>query len=148
MADFFTSGQKASLEGVFTNIHDTFARDIVIYKKKKSIYVATNQTYNALYSRIKNPTKTTEVVTSSTVKARIQYMDKQYIAEEYAFRAQTNLPISEGQLRIKLDPAGYAAFTFANRIEIDGFVWKIKTDASAVGLFTPHFYMLYLERGD
>ncbi len=50
MADFFTSGQKASLEGVFVNVHDTFARNITIYKKKKAIFVATNQTYNALYS--------------------------------------------------------------------------------------------------
>jgi len=148
MADLFTSGQKAQLEAVFTDIHDTFSREISIYKKKKSIFVATNQTYNALYSRIKDPVKTTEVVTSLNVQARIMYMDRQYIAEEYAFRAQTNLPISEGQLRIKLDPAGYEAFKFANRIEIDGFVWKIKTDASAIGLFSPHFYMLYLERAD
>jgi hypothetical protein len=148
MADFFSSEQKAQLEAVFTNIHDTFARDISIYKKKKSIYVATNQTYNALYARIKDQAKTIEEVTTTTVKARIQYMDRQYIAEEYALRAQTNLPISEGQLRIKLDPAGYEAFTFANRIEIDGFVWKIKTDEAAIGLFSPHFYMLYLERAE
>jgi hypothetical protein len=148
MADFFTPGQKAQLEAVFTDIHDTFSRSITIYKKKKEIFVATNQTYNALYSRVKDQTKTVEKVTSLEVNARIMYMDKQYIAEEYALRAQTNLPISEGELRIKLDPAGYEAFKFANRIEIDGFVWRIKTDASAIGLFSPHFYMIYLERAD
>jgi hypothetical protein len=148
MADFFTSGQKASLEGVFVNVHDTFARNITIYKKKKAIFVATNQTYNALYSKIKDAVTTTEQVTKTVVSARVQYMSKQYIEEEYAFRAQTNLPISEGQLRLKLDETGYAAFKFANRIEIDGSVWKIKTDASRVGLFTPQFYMLFLERAD
>jgi len=146
MADFFTSGQKQQLEDVFKDVHDTFSRPITIYKKKKEIFVATNQTYNALYKRIKDSTTTKEVVTSTTVQARIQYLNKQYIEEEYAFRAQTALPISEGQLRIKLDETGYNTFKFAKRIEIDGLVWAIKTDASRIGLFTPHFYMLFLER--
>ena len=146
MADFFTSGQKQQLEDVFVNIHDTFGRPITIYKQKKTIFVATNQTYNALYKRIKDSTTTKDVVTATTVQARVQYLNKQYIEEEYAFRAQTNLPISEGQLRIKLDEAGYALFKFAKTIEIDGNVWAIKTDASRIGLFTPHFYMLFLER--
>ena len=108
MADFFTSGQKASLESVFVNVHDTFARNITIYKKKKAIFVATNQTYNALYAKIQDAVTTTEQVTKTVVSARVQYMSKQYIEEEYAFRAQTNLPISEGQLRIKLNETGYA----------------------------------------
>ena len=136
------------MENVFVNVHDTFARNITIYKKKKAIFVSTNQTYNALYAQIQNAVTTTEQVTKTVASARVQYMSKQYIEEEYAFRAQTNLPISEGQLRIKLDETGYTAFKFADRIEIDGSVWKIKTDASRVGLFTPQFYTLFLERAD
>ena len=145
MASLIGSGQKTQLENVFVDVHDTFSRTITIYTVKKEIFVATNQTYNALYSRIKDATTEKKTVTSTTVKARVQYMTKQYIEEEYALRAQTNLPISEGQLRIKLDEAGYTSFKFANRIEIDGIVWKIKTDASRIGLFSPKFYMLFLE---
>ncbi len=146
MASLISSGQKNQLENVFVDVHDTFSRTITIYTVKKKIFVATNQTYNALYSRIKDSTTEKKEVTSTTVQARVQYMTKQYIEEEYALRAQTNLPISEGQLRIKLDEAGYTSFKFANRIEIDGVVWKIKTDASRIGLFSPKFYMLFLER--
>ena len=146
MASLISSGQKNQLENVFVDVHDTFSRTITIYTVKKKIFVATNQTYNALYSRIKDSTTEKKEITSTTVQARVQYMTKQYIEEEYALRAQTNLPISEGQLRIKLDEAGYTSFKFANRIEIDGVVWKIKTDASRIGLFSPKFYMLFLER--
>ena len=146
MASLISSGQKNQLENVFVDVHDTFSRTITIYTVKKKIFVATNQTYNALYSRIKDSTTEKKEVTSTTVQARVQYMTKQYIEEEYALRAQTNLPISEGQLRIKLDEAGYTSFKFANRIKIDGVVWKIKTDASRIGLFSPKFYMLFLER--
>jgi hypothetical protein len=148
MATLISSGQKTQLENVFVNVHDTFSRQITIYTVKKEIFVATNQTYNALYSRIKDATGSTKTVTSATVNARVQYITKQYIEEEYALRAQTNLPISEGQLRLKLDEAGYTAFKFANRIEVDGTVWKIVTDASRIGLFSPKFYLLFLERAN
>lgn len=148
MGSLISSGQKNQLENVFTHVHDTFSRTITIYTVKKKIFVATNETYNALYSRIKDATTEKKEVTSNTVQARVQYMTKQYIEEEYGFRAQTNLPISEGQLRIKLDETGYTSFKFANRIEIDGIVWKIKTDASRIGLFSPKFYMLFLERSN
>ena len=56
------------------------------------------------------------------------------------------LPISEGSFRIKLDEAGYTSFKFANRIEIDGYLEDLKLDASRIGLFSPKFYMLFLER--
>ena len=36
----------------------------------------------------------------------------------------------------------------ANRIEVDGTVWKITTDASRIGLFSPKFYLLFLERAN
>lgn len=146
MADFFSGAQKQQLENVFVNMHDTFARDITIYKKKKDIFVATNQTYNALYARIKDETSAKKTVTSTTIKARVQYLSKQFLSEEAGFRAQTNLPISEGQLRIKLNEEGYTSFKFANRIEIDGVVWKMNTDASRVGLFSAEYYVIYLER--
>lgn len=148
MASLISSGQKNQLEDVFTHVHDTFSRAITIYTVKKKIFVATNQTYNALYSRIKDSTTEKKEVTSATVQARVQYITKQYVEEEYGLRAQTNLPISAGQLRIKLDETGYTSFKFANRIEIDGTVWSIKTDASRIGLFTPQFYTLFLERSN
>ena len=112
MADLFSGAQKNQLEKVFEDMHDTFARDITIYKVKKDIFVATNQTYNALYSRIKDATSSKKTVSSTTVSARVQYLSKQYVSEEAGFKAPTNLPISEGQLRIKLNESGYTSFKF------------------------------------
>ena len=53
-----------------------------------------------------------------------------------------------GELRLKLDEVAYKAFKFATKIEIDGIVWRIVTDASRAGLFGPQYYVLYLERDE
>ena len=53
-----------------------------------------------------------------------------------------------GELRLKLDATAYADLKFATKIEIDGVIWRIVTDASRAGLFTPQYYVLYLERDE
>ena len=77
MPSLLTDAQKTAIANVFDDMHDTFARDITVYQKKNKIFVATNDTYNALYKRIKDAKTTRTEVTSTTVKARILYVDKQ-----------------------------------------------------------------------
>ena len=62
--------------------------------------------------------------------------------------AQVNVQWGIGELRLKLTQQAYSDFIFATKIEIDGVVWRIVTDASRAGLFTPQYYVLYLERDE
>ena len=155
MADLISGGDKADMEAAIVDIHDTFARPIIIYKNKTEIFVATNpvfeSSYNALYQKLKNPQKNADsktTVTKTTVTARVQYRAVQDESDAGGTGAQLNVQWGSGELRLKLDEEGYTAFKFATKIEIDGIVWRIVTDASRAGLFTPQYYVLYLERDE
>jgi len=132
---------------VFDDIHDTFARDITVFQRENEIFVATNGTYNALYARIKNAPTTRAKVTKTTVKARILYAQQQR-EMDLPGQAQVNVQMSEGSVRVKIDEAGYKLFTQASKIEMDGEVFRIVSDAAKAGPFKVKFYILYLRRAD
>jgi hypothetical protein len=152
MADLIDAGDKADMERAIEDLHDTFARPITIYKKDKEIFVATNPvfntSYNALYQKLKNAKKTSHTVSKLTVQARVQYRQEQDVEADSSLGAQTNVQFKIGQLRVKLNEEGYTSFKFATKIEIDGIAWRIVTDASRAGLFTPQYYVLYFERDE
>ena len=148
MASYLTDAQKASYQEVFKNMHDTFARDISIYKTKTSVFVATNSTYNALYGRLKNKSRTVKEVEEYTTKARIKYVGNQPEELIGELGAQVNVRFPEGTVRLKLDQTGYDMIKTASRIEIDGELFKIVSDPSKAGPFGVLFYVLYLQRND
>ena len=152
MADLVSASDKSDMERAIVDVHDTFARDITIYKNKKEVFVATNpvfkSTYNALYNKLKNSPTTRNTVSKYTVKARIQYRPIQDKEDEGGIGAQVNVQWGVGELRLKLTETAYSDFRFATKIEIDGVIWRIVTDASRAGLFSPQYYVLYLERDE
>ncbi|MBN86861.1 MAG: hypothetical protein CL885_04990 [Dehalococcoidia bacterium] len=148
MASLIPDSDKESIGSVFDDIHDTFARNIVVFKRENDIFVATNSTYNALYSRIKNSPTVRTKVTQRTVKARILYHQDQREMDLPGTRAQLNVQLGEGVVRVKIDEAGYKLFSEAAKIEIDGEVFRIVSDASKVGPFVVKFYTMFLRRAD
>ena len=114
-------------------------------KQENAIFVSTNSTYNALYGRLNNQQTTRSKVTQTTVQARILYRQDQKEIDLPGTRAQVNVPLGEGVVRVKIDPAGYELFKKATNIEIDGQALRIVTDAGRIGPFTVHFYTLYLK---
>ena len=152
MADLVTSSDKSDMESAIEDIHDTFARNITIFKNKKEVLISTNpvfkSTYNALYNKLKHAPTTRKHVSQYTVKARIQYRPLQDEEDEGGIGAQVNVQFGIGELRLKLNAKAYTDLKFATKIEIDGILWRIVTDASRAGLFTPQYYVLYLERDE
>ena len=147
MADLISNSDKTAYEGVFDDIHDTFGRTIYIFKTQKKTFVATNNTYNALYSRIKDGESPDKEVEKVSVTARISYVNKQ----EYELGstvAQLGLPISGGLVRIKIDVTGYSLLKSSTDIGIDGELFDVASDDSKAGLFTPKYHVIYLKRKD
>jgi len=147
MGSFLSDSEKDAIGNVFDDMHDTFARDITVFQRENEIFVATNGTYNALYSRIKNAPTTRAKVTETKVKARILYAQNQ---KEISLpgNSQLNVEMSEGSVRVKIDEAGYKLFVKASKIEIDGEVFRIVSDPAKAGPFKVKFYVLYLRRAD
>lgn len=148
MGSLISDSDKTSIGNVFNDMHDTFARDVIVFQRKNDIFVATNSTYNALYKRITNEQTTRTAVTKTTVKARVLYRQDQKEIDLPGTRAQVNVPLGEGVVRVKIDQAGYELFKKATNIEIDGEALRIVTDAGRIGPFSVHFYTLYLRPAD
>ena len=148
MTDYLTAAQRAEYQDVFKNMHETFAREITIYKTKTEVFIATNSTYNALYSRLKNSSRKIKEVKTYTTTARIKYIGTQPEELVNEFGAQVNVRFPEGTVRLKLDKTGYDLIKTSGRIEIDGELFKIVSDPSKVGPFGVLFYTLYLQRND
>tara|TARA_R100000008_G_scaffold86208_1_gene78380 strand:+ start:311 stop:757 length:447 start_codon:yes stop_codon:yes gene_type:complete len=148
MGSLISGGDKIAIGNVFDDMQDTFARAVTVFQKQNEIFVATNSTYNALYNRLKNSTTTRTKVTQTTVMARIKYEQNQREIDLPGSRAQVNVPLGEGVVRVKIDQEGYDLFRKASNIEIDGEAFRIVSDASKVGPFVVKFYTLYLRRAD
>ncbi len=148
MGSLIPDSEKENISNVFNDIHDTFCRDIKVYQRDNEVFVATNATYNALYARIKNAPTTRVKVKEHTIKARILYTQNQKEMDLPGTKAQLNVQLGEGIVRVKIDEAGYNIFIKANKIEIDGAIFRIVSDPSKVGPFSVNFYTLYLRKSD
>jgi hypothetical protein len=73
MAGFLSENQKTNIKSIIDQIHDTFAREITVFKIGQRTVISSSPTYNALYKQQSSNTVTTEV--SQTFYARIKYVD-------------------------------------------------------------------------
>lgn len=146
MADLIPGSDKIAFDAIFDDIHDTFAREITIFKKEKKVFVATNPTYNALYSRLKNAKGSEKTVEAITVKARIAYAGNFEFLRANTENEIMGLDIPADHVRIKIDAAGYNLIKQATDIEIDGELFNITSDAAKSGLFKVNYYNLLLKR--
>ena len=144
MTDLLSSGEKSAFDGVFDDLHDTFGRDIVIYKKSKKVFVATNSTYNALYSRIKNEKGSEKKVEAITLKARIAYSGNS--GKETEENEILGFDIPADHVRIKINLEGYNLIKEASEIEVDGDLYDVVSDASKSGMFSVKYYNVLLKR--
>ncbi len=148
MGSLISDSDKTDIGNVFNDIHDTFARPVTVFQKKNEIFVATNSTYNALYGRLTNQQTKRQTVTQTVVQARIKYNQDQKEIDLPGSRAQGNVPLVEGLVRVKIDKAGYDLLKKASNIEVDGQALRIVTDAGRIGPFEVHFYTIYLRPAD
>lgn len=146
MADLFSSSEKSAFDKVFDDLHDTFGRDITIFKKSQKVFVATNSTYNALYSKTKNQKGIEKVVEAIKIKARIAYAGSFENARSNDENEILGLDIPSDHVRIKLNLEGYNLIKQAKDIEIDGELFDVVSDASKSGIFSVRYYNILLKR--
>ena len=136
---------RAALE----NVHETFSREITIFKRKTESFVATtDSTYNALYSRLKNQQGGLSRVSQTKIKARIDYIDRQERAPIAGLNAQVNVPLPDGSVRLKIDEAGYKILKQSSSVEIDGRLYELMSDSAKTGPFSVQYFIMYFKRKD
>jgi hypothetical protein len=147
MANLIPESQRGYLKSIIDDIHDTFARDIVVYKDAKRVVISTDPNYNYLYNNVSGEfgTSVENQPQSQTFKARILYEDKQ---REKNFDGEANSQINVerpiGQVRLKINETGYLYLKNVKRVELDGRKFIIDGDERPHGLFGAEYYTFYL----
>lgn len=144
MSSYVSDSLKSKARAAYSRLHDTFKRTVTAYKTAKIVQIATDETYNALYS-----TGTTEIIdyetVSSTFEARIIYekMDQKTMGDEAYFQ-QLKINMTHGWIRIIVDSDGYDFIKEGRRVEVDGKTYSIKSDGLAHGFWEPQYYEFLL----
>jgi hypothetical protein len=143
MSGFLSENQKDNIKNIIDRIHDTFAREITVYKFGQKVSIATTAGYNSLYK--KNPAAQSGPITqiSRTVMARIKY-EKFDQTNFYQARTQEKIIIPEGAVFIKVNQEDYDFIKDAKTVELDGKTYGIKSPGKPEGMFGPQYYQFFL----
>ena len=154
MASLLTDAEKTTCNNAMDDLHDTFARDVTVYKdavvtvKSYSSQENPSQSYNTIYGNAGAVTPITYTPQSSTVSARILY-GKNY-TEDYFANSQSNSQLKiflpEGEVRMIFKADDYATVSEAKRIEFDSQKFSIYGDFRGHGLFDSQFYTVMLKK--
>ncbi len=145
MAGFLSENQKTNIKSIIDQIHDTFAREITVFKIGQRTVISSSANYNALYRQQSANTETTEV--SQTFQARIKYVE---MSETFLQDSQSNssgqdkIILPAGTVKIKVNLEGYEYVREAKRVELDGRRFSIKSDGKPLGMFGPQYYEFIL----
>jgi len=143
-----TSSEKAALESVMDDVHETFAREITVFKESSRVVIITNPNFNPLYDTGGGTTQSIiNTPVSKTFKARIQYqndIDKQYW-DEAGIDTQFKIERVKGRVRLKIRAEDYAWIQDGKRFDFDGKRFVLDSSFKGHGLFDNNFYTLFLK---
>tara|TARA_B100000941_G_scaffold267634_1_gene223706 strand:- start:519 stop:977 length:459 start_codon:yes stop_codon:yes gene_type:complete len=147
MASFISDLAKRVFAQQFTHLHDTFSREIVVYKEAQKVVINTDVNYNYIYNNTGAAPSVQNVPQKFIFQARILYddnRDTEYFGE---FGSSTKVKRVDGnsRVRIKLKKDDYMQIKDLKRIEFDERMFMVDSDPRAHGLFEVDFYTLYLK---
>ena len=129
------------------DLHDTFSREITVYKNAKRVAIASSPSFNAIYGT-SGATNTSEYQTvSETFLARIYYlkMDEEFLSNSSSGTdSQNKIIMPNGSVKIVVDPHGYLFIKEARKVEFDGITFSIRSDGNPIGLFSNQYYEFFL----
>jgi hypothetical protein len=138
MAGFISDGQKQNIKNIVDKIHDTFARDIIVYQQGSKKDMSTINSYNPYYKRGVDP-KPKLNQNSRVIKARIQYKSLQQ-GDFFQEAAQEKIIIPEGQIFIIVSINDVQFMSTAKIIELDGKTYAINSPGLPQGMFGPQYF--------
>jgi hypothetical protein len=146
MVGLFSESDKDEIRQSFKLLHDTFGREVFIYKDAKKIIVSSDSTFNSVYGLANNGTQSVEYEpVQQSIKARIIYGKQQN--ESNFPGTSVNAELSEGEVKITVTKEDYNNFVKdAKRAEIDGEKFIFISDPRPQGMFGPDYYSFMLRR--
>ncbi len=136
---YLTQAQKDSYNNEFNNLHATFGTPITIYKTAQETVLVTNEANNYLFQSAPDNSVTTTITQSGVYLARIKYGTRENLTPFNTVQRgnsaeQNMIKLSEGEVRIKLDPTGAAFLAGCQRVQFDNTIFDVETDPRYHGL--------------
>jgi hypothetical protein len=73
--NLISASQRVALNATMEDIHETFAREITVFKEASQIVIITDPNFNPLYNTAGQTTSYVNTPVYKTFKVRIQYND-------------------------------------------------------------------------
>lgn len=145
MPSFLSEAEKAEMSQQFFNLHDTFGRNVYIFKESKKINIFTNENYISAYRNTaqgENFTFSHETV-SGEFSMRIKWLNPD---------EQKNIPVeidmADQVCRLKMKKDAFDFLSGHNSIFVDNISCDIIPGYKPHGLFNVDFYTVYAKRRD
>jgi len=143
-----SASEKSQLNAAFDDIHETFAREITVYKEASQIVIITDPNFNPLYNTAGQTTSYVNTPIYRTFKARIFYNDdftKDYWEYRGGVDGQFKMQTVTGSVRIKMRAEDYDFIKEGIRFDIDGKRFVLISSLRPHGLIGVQYYTIYLK---
>lgn len=136
---------KALMSQALNDLHDTFSRDIYVFKQKEITYINdSDPNFNFMYPSSSQVSGYVEDY--GIFKGRIAYLDKSRPAP-YHFKAiDVRDDIYSMDVRLRLDASGAAFMAGAEKISLDGQTYQLVSDQRKHGLFDTAWTDFFLKK--
>jgi hypothetical protein len=143
MASLITSGEAAALTGIFSDIFDTFKRNVVIWKEPIRTVATINDSFLYGYDYPSNPVNYTNTPVSGIFEAVVKYNDNM----DNKYDADVNSYFPEGYVRIKVKPIAknFIENGKTERIDFDGKSFNIESETTPKLFLGNEYYVYHLK---
>lgn len=143
--------ERASYKAAIDDVHDTFARDIVVWRKSAQVLNSQDPNFDAFNDQ--SNSSVTYTSTSQTFKARIKYIDRQQLESElkggHPGIGASKIPLTESfqLVRVKVTRAARDYIEGCEKINLsdDNLDYIVYTIQRPHGVFEPTYYTYYLQ---
>lgn len=144
MADLLSNSQKLAYGNVFNDIHDSFARPIIIFKIPKRTVISSNLSYNFAYDSDQQALDVTYTPVSGIFQARISWQNPSTLNGYKEIKEEIHGNI----VKLKVKKEVFDFLDNAQHVEIDGRSVQFFGSSQPHGLFGIDFYNIYYEESN
>lgn len=144
MASLISESLKNTVNKCLSDLHETFAKDITIFKNAKVVAINQSISYNSLYGQRSGSDDVSYEEVSTTCKARIYFIKNE---EEFLTSARgvdTKISYINGVVKIVVDNDGVDFLNDAELVEYNDRKYSVASSNVEISLFGTMFHEFFL----
>jgi hypothetical protein len=142
--NLFSSGQLSSYKTAFENLHESFGRDVVVFKESERVTIEeVDDNFNYFYRKGRqNSVSETLQPVSGVFKMRIKWLDPNKV-EDNQFISQIRPEVNANLCRLKMDEEAFNFISGAQVFMIDGRTCDLAGFSRPHGLVENQFFTIF-----